>query len=59
MLHGEHDKHCWCKHYSGLLRHIRAVKCVHETTPNTWLTPSAKLPRFQFVGKLWPIVFAV
>ena len=38
--------------YSGLLRHVRAAQCGHQTTPNMRSTGSTELPRFQVAGKL-------
>ena len=37
---------------SGLLRHVRAAQCMHQTTPNMWSTGSTELPRFQVARKL-------
>ena len=38
--------------HSGLLRHVCAAQCVHQTTPNMRSTGSTELPRFQVAGKL-------
>ena len=37
---------------SGLLRHVRAAQCMHQTMPNMRSTGSTELPRFQVMGKL-------
>ena len=37
---------------SGLLRHVHAAQCVHQTTPNMRSTGSTELTRFQVAGKL-------